>query len=77
MTWTKIDRSAGLNGESTITYRGSDPRFIVQSRKRAIPHANGVGSWLHTTYHLIVNGREYAKTFYSLADAKEAAEGMT
>lgn len=73
MEWEKIDRNVNDEG-TTITYRAKeDRRFIVQSRKRHIPHANGVGTWDHTSYFVIVNGKEVAEK-NSLKDAKEYAE---
>ena len=74
--WEKIDRNVNDEG-TTITYRAKeDRRFIVQSRKRHIPHANGrSGTWDHTSYFVIFNGKEVIER-YSLKDAKEYAEGL-
>ena len=60
---------------TTITYRGKGTRFTIESRKRHIPHANGDGTWDHTTYFVLEDGREL-KEYWSLRDAKEAAEVM-
>ena len=76
MKWNKAGRQVRSNGESTTYYEadGSDGRYSIESRKRAIPHANGVGYWMHTTYWLIgPDGIE--KEYRSLRDAKIAAEG--
>ena len=73
MEWEKIDRNVNDEG-TTITYRAKeDRRFIVQSRKRHIPHANRVGTWDYTSYFVIVNGKEIAEK-NSLKAAKEYAE---
>ena len=74
MEWEKIDRNVNDEG-TTITYRAKeDRRFIVQSRKRHIPHANGrSGTWDYTSYFVIVNGKEIAEK-NSLKAAKEYAE---
>lgn len=75
MEWEKIDRNVNDEG-TTITYRAKNCRgLIVQSRKRHIPHANRVGTWDHTTYFVIYNGKEVIER-YSLKDAKEYAEGL-
>ena len=71
--WEKIDRTVNSEG-TTITYRAaSSPYLIVQSRKRHVPHANGVGTWDFTSYFVIRNGNEL-KQLYSLKDAKKWAE---
>lgn len=70
MAWKKTGRSVKANGESTTYY--SNGAYQIESRKKAIPHANGKpGCWMHTTYFLIrPDGTE--KEYYSLSDAKEA-----
>lgn len=71
MNWEKTGRTVKANGESTTTYRSGE--WIIESRKRAIPHANSSGSWMHTSYWLIRpdgTGKEY----WRLQDAKKAAE---
>lgn len=74
-TWIKIEKSANQDG-TTITYQHKDnPWLIIQSRKRHIPHANGIGTWDHTTYFVLVNGVE-EKQCYSLRDAKEYCEKL-
>lgn len=75
MTWTKTGRLVMSNGESTVFYESTDGRWIIESRKRAIPHANGSGYWMHTTYWLInADNLCESKEYYSLGDAKAAAE---
>lgn len=75
MKWFKIGRTVKGTGESTITYAADSARYIIESRKRAIPHANRSGSWMHTSYFLISeDGTE--KEYYSLRDAKNAAEKL-
>lgn len=75
MKWNKIMTSVGSIGK-TITYEaeGTDRQLVVQSRLRHIPHANGVGTWDHTTYHIICRGQEAPKTYQRMTDAKEDAE---
>ncbi len=74
MIWEKIGRAVQTSGESTTYYRTKDGRFTIESRKRKIAHANGrSGFWWHRTYFLI-DGDGNEKEYYSLKDAKEAAE---
>lgn len=71
--WIKVEKTVNSEG-TTITYQDKKNKWLViQSRKRHIPHANGIGTWDCTTYHVIENGKEIAKTM-RLADAKEYAE---
>lgn len=75
MIWEKTGREVMGNGESTTFYESADGWFRIESRKRNIPHANRSGFWFHTTYFLI-DGNGNEKEFYSLKDAKKAAEEM-
>ena len=73
--WEKTGRVVMGNGEATIFYESKDGRWKIESRKKAIPHANGVGYWFHTTYVVIDEyGMEHEK--HSLRDAKEEAERL-
>ena len=74
MKWVKTGREIKGSGESTTFYESGDGRFRIESRKRAIPHSNRPGTWMHTSYYLIGEGIE--KEYYSLGKAKEAAEAM-
>ena len=73
--WKKVDRNENREG-TTVTYQLLGTKIFVQSRKRHIPHANGEGTWDHTTFHVIVDGEE-VKTRYTLKDAKEYAEALS
>lgn len=73
--WKKTGRVVMGNGEATIFYESQDGLWKIESRKRAIPHANGIGCWMHTTYVVIdKHGVEYE--YYSLRRAKEEAERL-
>ena len=72
--WVRVGREVSTEGTTTY-YRGFGSPFTIESRKRHIPHANGVGYWDHTTYW-VVKGFEDVKECYSLADAKEYAEQL-
>jgi len=73
LTWKKIDKSENSEG-TTITYKAEGSVFLIQSRKRHIPHANREGTWDHTTYVVLCRGY-VVKEFYSLKDAKEWVGG--
>ena len=74
--WMRAGQEILDNGESTVFYRSKDGRFSIESRKRAIPHANGKpGCWYHTTYWLTDGNDGTEKEYFALKDAKEAAEG--
>ncbi len=72
--WVKEGRFVTTKG-TTITYRYTGTMYTVESRKRQIPHANGVGTWAHTTYFACRDGRQMIEK-YSLKDAKEYVEQL-
>lgn len=76
MTWQKTGKIVSGEG-TTVEYRPARVKIniSVESRKRHIPHANGVGTWDHTSYFVILNGDD-VKEKCSLKDAKEYAEGL-
>lgn len=74
--WMKLGRETNDAGEVTVIYGSDDGRFEIQSRKRAIPHANRSGYWMHTSYFLIDSQTGEEKEFWALKDAKAAAERM-
>ena len=69
----KLSKSERMDG-TTITYGVKDTPFLIQSRKRHIPHANRGGTWDHTTFVVMCRGFD-VKEFQSLKDAKEWIEG--
>lgn len=70
--WTKVCTVLNADGRTT-EYRGIGTPYTIESRLRHIPHANRVGTWDHTTYFVLKDGKEI-KELYSLRDAKEYAE---
>ena len=76
MLWEKVWVKKGTGSAKTIRYAAEDCRFEIESRKRAIPHANESGVWYHTTYFLIDTATGFEREFWKLADAKQAAEDM-
>lgn len=74
MRWNKTGRTVYATGESTTFYASDNGLFRIESRKRAIPHSNKPGTWMHTYYYLINNQTGEEKEFHALKDAKESAE---
>lgn len=74
MKWTKTGRAVYENGEATTFYQSDDGRFIIESRKRKIPHSGRSGWWMHTSYFLIDEAARTETEYMLLSDAKEAAE---
>ena len=74
MKWVKMGKTVSPEG-TTIEYEAVDHPFTIESRKRHIPHANGVGTWDHTTYWVKLDGKDIIEK-HSLADAKEYAEQL-
>ena len=72
MKWIKTGRHVKGTGESIIYYSSDDGMFGIESRKKAIPHANRGGHWMHTSYFLIYDGKE--EEYRTLCRAKAAAE---
>ena len=76
MNWIKTSRTVHADGSAETRYEAVGTDFVIESRKRPIPHANGVGVWMHTEYFLIFpDGHE--KMMNRLMDAKAAAEKLT
>ncbi|MBR0178886.1 MAG: hypothetical protein IJQ03_00430 [Firmicutes bacterium] len=72
LRWKMIGKVVRANGESTITYQAEGTDLLIESRKKAVPHANGIGHWMHTAYFLIDGDKE---TEYGLLClAKSAAQ---
>lgn len=72
--WEKISRTVSYEG-TTIVYAAAATPYTIESRKRHIKHANGIGTWDHTTYYVLKDGEEIAFKM-SLGDAKEYAEAQ-
>ena len=70
----KFGKSIYGNGEYNILYDAEGTDLLIESRRRAIPHANGVGHWMHTTYFLIDGDQE--TKYQLLCLAKAAAQEL-
>ena len=63
----------GKLGEKTITYSAGGVDAKIESRRRAVEHADGRGFWMHTTYWVLSpDGSE--KEYWKRCDAESAAE---
>ena len=76
--WRKTGRIE-VGGCRTVIYEPiptpQHVRITVESRKRPIPHSNGVGTWDLTTYFVVRDGADVIEK-HTLADAKDAAEEL-
>ncbi len=71
--WIKTATTARGDGSKVIRYESFRNPNAIESRKEALPHANGVGVWFHTSFFLIrPDGTE--KEYYTMKAAKQAAE---
>ena len=71
--WIRVGKSENSEG-TTITYQAKgEPWLRIQSHKRHIPHANGIGTWDHTSYWVVSAGVS-ERECYSLKDAKNYCE---
>ena len=71
--WIKTATTVRGDGSKVIRYESFRNSNAIESRKEALPHANGVGVWFHTSFFLIrPDGTE--KEYYTMKAAKQAAE---
>ena len=72
-SWIKTATTIKVSGDKVIRYESFRNQNIIESRREAIPHANGIGVWYYTSYCLIrPDGTE--KEFNTMTAAKQAAE---
>ena len=57
LIWKRTGRIVSKEGSTTI-YHAAGKGIEIESRKRHIPHANGVGTWDHTTYWVKLDGKD-------------------
>lgn len=72
MMWEKTGKRIGQEG-TTITYELARCPMRIESRKRHIPHANGSGTWDHTSF-FVLRGDEVIAEKQTLEEAKKLAE---
>ena len=68
LIWQKSGKIIRHDG-TYILYENGGP-FQIESRRKQIPHANGSGTWEHTSYFVIRDGEDLKECF-TLKDAKE------
>ena len=73
LAWKIIGKSITFDNGTTIYYAADGTDYIIESRKRKIPHANGSGFWWFTSYFVLKNGVELAEK-NTLSSAKEYVE---
>lgn len=73
MRWEKVETQIGENGGKTITYRAEGCACRIESVKRAIKHANGIGVWYYTDYTVWYPDGA-SRVFQRLRDAQAEAE---
>lgn len=74
MVWSIISRWEDKDGVTT-KYKLHGTDITIESRKRAIPHANRGGFWYHTTFFVLCDGVELVEK-QTLKDAKKYAEDL-
>lgn len=75
--WTRVAKIENSEGR-TVVYRldrAPGPLVLVESRLRHIPHSNRGGTWDHTSYFVLMDGKEVAEK-WTLKSAKEYAERL-
>ncbi len=72
--WTKGGKLIRQDMTINIYYYG-ETGYTVESRKKQIPHANRSGTWEHTTYFVVKDGKDI-KEFQTLKDAKDYVEDL-
>lgn len=71
--WIVTKKTIKGNGERTLRYESEHTPVVVESRKRAVEHANRSGYWFRTSFFAIYpDGTE--KECWSLYNAKAVAE---
>lgn len=73
MHWAKTGRTVSQDGTTIIYTDMRETGLTLESRKRHIPHANGSGTWDHTSYWVLRGGEEL-KELQTLAAAKDWAD---
>lgn len=80
--WRKIDTGTNAAGEKVITYEldGSKRWILVQSTRKKIPHANGIGYWEKNLFTMIFRGvqdpREYASLTAAMCEAERIGKKL-
>lgn len=73
MKWVKVGKTITPEGKTIIYEPEGANGITIESRLEHVPHANGVGTWDHTFYYVLQDGKELAEKS-TLRVAKEFAE---
>lgn len=75
LEWKKTGREVTTAG-TTITYSAEGCNWIIESRKRHIPHSGRSGTWDHTTFAVVYPGDPplLIRELQSLKDARDFIE---
>lgn len=73
-TWWRAGRKTGPEGTRVINEAQEDPQWAIASWRHPIPHANGVGSWEHTTYLVYYGSALVHREETTLINAKRWVE---
>lgn len=74
MNWKRVGKEITKEG-TTITYSLEGTDLKVESRKRHIEHSGGDGTWDHTTYFAMKDGKDI-KELWTLKEAKKYVEKL-
>ncbi len=72
--WRRIGRETGPEGTRVIYEAHEDPQWTIVSWRHPIPHANGVGTWDHTTYLVYYGSSLVHREETTLINAKRWVE---
>lgn len=79
MVWMKTGRRVGDDGSVTNVYSGMTADgytgIKIESRKKRIQHANRSGTWEHTTFFVVQDGKELCEK-QTMKAAKQFAEKL-
>lgn len=73
-TWRKVGKEPHPDGPRTIYQAQENPAWVIASWRHPIPHANGVGSWDHTTYLVYYGSSLVHREETTLINAKRWVE---
>ena len=79
MEWMKTGRRVGGDGSVTNVYSGMTcdgyTGIKIERRKQHIPHANRSGTWDHTSFFVVSDGKELCEK-QTMKAAKQFAEDL-
>ena len=73
-TWRKVGKAPHQDGPRIVYQAQENSLWEIASWKHSIPHANGVGSWDHTTFLIYYSGVLVHREETTLINAKRWVE---